>query len=45
MELQEIDSPPLKENEQLAVEVPEADYSKVDTVEHMIEYFSRALEY
>jgi len=27
-------------NEQLSVEVPEADYSKVDTLEHMIAYFS-----
>lgn len=26
--------------EQLGVEVPEADYSKVDTLEHMIAYFS-----
>lgn len=31
-------------NEQIGVEVPEADYSQVDTVEHMIEYFSRRLK-
>ena len=27
-------------NEQLGVEVPEVDYSKVGTLEHMIAYFS-----
>lgn len=26
--------------EQLGIEVPEADYSKVDTLDHMIGYFS-----
>ena len=30
-------------NEEIGVEVPEADYSKVDTVENMAEYFSRRL--
>lgn len=28
---------------QLGVEVPEADYAKVDTLEHMIEYFSERI--
>ncbi|MEA3372855.1 MAG: phosphopantetheine-binding protein [Campylobacterota bacterium] len=27
-------------NEHLGVEVPEADYGKVDTLEHMADYFS-----
>lgn len=27
-------------NEELGVEVPEADYAKVDTLEHMIDYFA-----
>ena len=30
-------------NEEIGVEVPEADYSKVDTLENMAEYFSRRL--
>ncbi|MFY9142017.1 acyl carrier protein [Sulfuricurvum sp.] len=30
-------------NEVTGVEVPEADYAKVDTLEHMVEYFSRSL--
>ena len=30
-------------NEQLGVEVPEADYSKVDTLEHMADYFLERL--
>ena len=29
--------------EQLGVEVPEADYGKVDTLEHMADYFSERL--
>lgn len=32
-------------NEQLDVEVPEADYSKVDTVEHMTDYFALRLSH
>ena len=28
-------------NEELGVEVPEADYSEVDTVEHMTDYFAK----
>lgn len=28
---------------QLGVEVPEADYAKVDTIEHMVKYFSQRL--
>lgn len=30
-------------NEKIGVEVPEADYAKVDTVENMTEYFSEHL--
>lgn len=30
-------------NEQLGVEVPEADYGKVDTLEHMADYFAERL--
>ncbi len=30
-------------NEELGVEVPEADYSKVDTLENMAEYFTQRL--
>ena len=30
-------------NEELGVEVPEADYSKVDTLEHMADYFIQGL--
>lgn len=30
-------------NGQLGVEVPEADYAQVDTLEHMAEYFSKRL--
>lgn len=30
-------------NEQVGVEVPESDYSKVDTLTHMVEYFSNRL--
>ncbi|QOY51952.1 acyl carrier protein [Candidatus Sulfurimonas baltica] len=30
-------------NEKVGIEVPEADYAKVDTVEHMAEYFSKHL--
>lgn len=28
-------------NGKLGVEVPEADYAQVDTLDHMVEYFSR----
>ncbi|MBU1658331.1 acyl carrier protein [bacterium] len=31
-------------NAQVGIEVPEADYSQVDTVEHMVEYFLKRLE-
>ncbi|MDP1784959.1 MAG: phosphopantetheine-binding protein [Sulfuricurvum sp.] len=31
-------------NEVLYVEVPEADYSKVDTLEHMAEYFAQRIK-
>jgi acyl carrier protein len=30
-------------NEKLGVEVPESDYAKVDTVEHMADYFAERL--
>ncbi|QOY54514.1 acyl carrier protein [Candidatus Sulfurimonas marisnigri] len=30
-------------NEKVGIEVPEADYAKVDTVKHMAEYFSKHL--
>lgn len=30
-------------NEVLGVEVPEADYAKVDTLEHMVEYFAQRM--
>lgn len=30
-------------NEEVGVEVPEADYAKVDTLEHMAEYFLKRL--
>ena len=30
-------------NEELGVEVPESDYSEVDTVEHMADYIARHL--
>jgi acyl carrier protein len=30
-------------NEKVGVEVPEDDYAKVDTIEHMVEYFSERL--
>ncbi|MEA3455502.1 MAG: phosphopantetheine-binding protein [Campylobacterota bacterium] len=30
-------------NEQLGVEVPESDYGKVDTLEHMANYFAERL--
>jgi len=30
-------------NEEVGVEVPEADYSKVDTLENMVEYFFKRL--
>ena len=30
-------------NEKLGVEVPEADYSRVDTLEHMANYFAERL--
>lgn len=30
-------------NEEVGVEVPEADYSKVDTLSHMVDYFSEHL--
>ncbi len=30
-------------NEALGVEVPEADYAKVDTLEHMAEYFAQRI--
>ncbi len=30
-------------NDQLGVEVPEADYAKVDTLEHMADYFAERL--
>lgn len=31
-------------NEVLRVEVPESDYAKVDTLEHMMEYFMQRME-
>lgn len=31
-------------NEVLRVEVPESDYTKVDTLEHMMEYFAKRME-
>lgn len=31
-------------NEVLKVEVPEADYAKVDTLEHMMEYFAQRVK-
>ena len=30
-------------NEELGVEVPESDYSEVDTLEHMTDYFAQRL--
>ena len=30
-------------NKDVGIEVPEADYSKVDTLEHMVEYFAKRL--
>jgi len=30
-------------NQQLGVEVPESDYGKVDTLEHMVDYFAERL--
>lgn len=30
-------------NKRVGVEVPESDYAKVDTLEHMIEYFEQRL--
>jgi len=31
-------------NDRLGVEVPECDYAKVDTLEHMSEYFSKHIK-
>ena len=30
-------------NDELGVEVPESDYSDVDTLEHMVDYFAKRL--
>ena len=31
-------------NKEIGVEVPEADYSKVDTLDHMTDYFAQRLQ-